>query len=114
MTGHQQARMARVLAVLTLVVVIGIAAGVLYLGLQILSSRDAADLTDCRAEYAAAVNDARWSAVFALIRSDHAVTGAELEELLAPIERANRVYREAITDSRTAPDAFLRRCRGDQ
>lgn len=113
MTGHQQARMARVLAVLTLVVVVAIGAGVLYLGPQILSSRDAADLTACRAEYAAAVNDARWSAVFSLIRADHPVSGEELEELLAPIERANRVYREAITDSRTAPEAFLRRCRGE-
>jgi len=105
--------MARVLAVLTLVVVIGIGIGILYLGPQILSSRDAADLTSCRAEFAATVNDARWSAVFALIRADHPVNGEELEEILAPIERANRVYREAITDSRTAPEVFLRRCRGE-
>jgi hypothetical protein len=111
MTGPHHTKAAKVVALLTLAVVIAIAAGVLYLGPKILSSKDAADLATCRATYAANVNDARWNAVFDLIRSTHRLTRDELDALFVPIDRANRRYRSAIQESRVHPDAFLEHCR---
>jgi hypothetical protein len=108
---HGGSQAAKVVALLTLVVVVAIAGGVLYLGPKILSSKDAADIATCRAAPAADLNDARWNAVFDLIRAERRLTRAELDELFVPINRADRRYRAAIRESRVHPDAFLAACR---
>lgn len=116
-----QPRVARTIAYATLVLVATVLAAVLYLGPQIVSSKDTADLSACRAELSALLGDARdlraeavFDALDALASDDRGAFERihdQAPAIRTEIAQAAAAYRKAVRESRTDPEAFLARCR---